>query len=97
MKPFLDNVGISKQHKIFILNLTDDIAAPIQSNHLAVFVQSLSEQEYSSLPVYVANQFTLECINQHLHTINGFLAGGNQGNIRGINFPFQLITKNVLT
>ncbi|RMX39613.1 hypothetical protein pdam_00004007, partial [Pocillopora damicornis] len=56
----------------------DDIAAPIQSNHLAVFVQPLSEQEYSSLPVYVANQFTLECINQHLHTINGFLAGGNQ-------------------
>ncbi|PFX31188.1 uncharacterized protein LOC111322558 [Stylophora pistillata] len=57
----------------------DDVTAPpIQSNPLAVFVRPLNEQEYSSLPVYVANQFTLESINQHLQTINGYLAGSSQ-------------------
>lgn len=44
-----------------------------------LFVKPLNEQEYNILPVYVANQFSLECINQHLQTINAFLAGNSQG------------------
>lgn len=66
---------------------TDDIVVPpIQANSMMdyshqterVFVQPLNEQDYSILPVYVANQFSLECINQHLQTINAFLSSNSQ-------------------
>jgi len=67
-------------------HLTDDIVVPQAactadySQHTQhVFVQPLNEQEYNIIPVYVANQFSLECINQHLQTINAFLASNSQG------------------
>lgn len=44
-----------------------------------MFVQPLNENEYSILPVYVANQFSLESINHHLDTINQFLLSNNEG------------------
>lgn len=67
-------------------HLTDDIVVPQAacmadySQHTQhVFVQPLNEREYNIIPVYVANQFSLECINQHLQTINAFLASNSQG------------------
>ena len=67
----------------------DDVipTAPVQGSYLAdhsgqsqhMFVQPLNENEYSILPVYVANQFSLECINHHLDTINQFLLSNNEG------------------
>ena len=74
---------------VHIFNLpshsTDDIVVPKAacmadySQHTQhVFVQPLNAQEYNIIPVYVTNQFSLECINQHLETINAFLASNSQ-------------------
>ena len=53
-----------------------------------MFVQPLNEQEYSILPVYVANQFSLECINQHLNTINTFLLSNSEGKYTVMRFSW---------
>ncbi|KAL9969221.1 hypothetical protein ACROYT_G021414 [Oculina patagonica] len=72
-----------------VLKPDDIVVPPIQANSMMdyshqterVFVQPLNEQDYSILPVYVANQFSLECINQHLQTINAFLSSNSQNQL----------------
>ena len=80
---------LEKKLSLVFSSTIDDVipTAPVQDSYLAdhtgqsqhMFVQPLNENEYSILPVYVANQFSLECINHHLDTINKFLLSNNEG------------------
>ena len=62
-----------------------------------VFVQPLNTQEYNIIPVYVTNQFSLECINQHLETINAFLASNSQSKCLKRSSLFSYLYTNNFT
>lgn len=69
---------------------------PVQTSNSPtphMFVQPLNETEYSILPVYVANQFSLDCINQHLNTINTFLWSNSDGEVLGIEYEPQFLSR----
>ena len=62
----------------------DDITLPPVSQQdidtRQLFVKLLNQQEYGTLPVYVASQFSLDSINQLLTTLNTFLLSNTEGN-----------------
>lgn len=74
--PDIKSVQILKPDDIVVPRAT--CMADYSQHTQHVFVQPLNAQEYNIIPVYVTNQFSLECINQHLETINAFLASNSQ-------------------
>ncbi|XP_068697970.1 spindle and kinetochore-associated protein 3-like [Montipora foliosa] len=64
----------------------DDITLPPVSQQdidtRQLFVKLLNQQEYGTLPVYVASQFSLDSINQLLTTLNTFLLSNTEGHVK---------------